>query len=260
MNDLERTFQAVQRGDAPAAEFYRLMRESVLIFLMPYDPGGQGLWQVEYGSGLTFSSWMINGEWMLPIFTSSARMEESLRASGKLGENTNMAEMLGQELLQLLAESLGDEKVVINPYCQSGSRTMDLKLVEAILDGTALERVPRGKRVLAGWILAAPERQPARLREPLARFFRGLPEVKAAWLFRAEESAKPSAEEYVVALLVAGGEPAEVARETSFAIAGAGLPEWGSRVCLLDPKNHDHSEIMARIRPFYHAPDFPPPL
>ena len=260
MNDLERAFQSVQRGEAPAAEFYRLMRESVLIFLMPYDPGGQGLLQVEYGSGLTFSSWTISGELMLPIFTSSARMEEALQAAGKWAENTNMAEMLGQELLQVLAESLGGEKVVINPYCQSGSRTMDLKLVEAILDGTALERVPRGKRVLAGWILAAPERQPARLREPLARFFSGLPEVKAAWLFRVAEAAEPHLEEYVVALLVAGGDALEVARETSFAIAGAGLPEWGSRVCLLDPQDDEHSEIIARIRPFYHAPDFPPPL
>ena len=149
--------------------------DGILLFLMPYRPGQEGVLQVGNGGTMTFNVWKIGGEDMIPIFTSSARVEEALQAAGKWEEKNGVGEMLGKELLHLISMLPGPCKVVINPGCASGSRTMDTEMVASILDGSALELPTPGELALNGLVISLPARLPARLKEPLAKFFSGCP-------------------------------------------------------------------------------------
>jgi hypothetical protein len=257
-NDLERAFQDAHLGLPETVEYFRQLRESVLMFLMPEVPKQQTVLQVGNGDSLSFTVWKIGGDDMIPVFTSYARVEEALRAAGKWDEKNGVGEMLGLELLHVISMQPGPLKVVVNPGCASGSRVMDSKMVASVVDGSALHLPTPGELALNGLCMSLPTSpsQPARLREPLAKFFSGCPEVKAAWLFYEENPSKPFERVYVVGLMVEGGDAEELKREAALAIEGACPPEWGSRAFLMDPKDPGLTETMAAVPPFYTAPDF----
>ncbi len=260
-NDLERAFQDAHLGLPETVAYFRELRESVLLFLMPQPPDGKGVLQVGGGDVVTFTVWKIAGEDMIPVFTSSARVEEALRAAGKWDEKNGVGEMLGFELLHVISMQPAPCKVVINPGCAGGSRMMDAAMVASVVDGSALQLPTPGELALNGLVMSLPKSpsQPARLREPLSKFFIRCPEVKAAWLFFEEKPAKPFEQVYVVGLLLAGGDAEELKRETALAVEGACPPEWGSRVFLMDAQDPGLTEVLACLPPFYATPDFQPP-
>jgi hypothetical protein len=261
-NDLERAFRDAHLGLPETVAYFRELRDSVLLFLMPHVPGGEGVIQIGGGDAITFTIWKIGGEDMIPVFTSSARVQEALQAAGKWHEKHGVGEMLGQELLHVISMQPGHCKVVINPGCAGGSRMMDAKMVASIVDGSVLHLPTPGEQALNGLVISLPKSpsQPARLCEPLSKFFTRCPEVKAAWLFHEEEPARPFEKVHVVGLLVAGGDAEELKRETALAIEGVCPPEWGSRVFLMDAQDPGLTDVLAAVPPFYAAPDFQPPV
>ena len=260
-NDLERAFQDAHLGLPETVAYFRELRESVLLFLMPVPPDGKGVLQLGGGDTITFTIWKIGGEDMITVFTSSARVQEALQAAGKWDEKNGVGEMLGLELLHVISMQPSPCKVVINPGCAGGSRMMDAAMVASIVDGSALHLPTPGELALNGLVISLPRShsQPARLREPLSKFLTRCPEVKAAWLFHEEKPARPFEQVYVVGLLVAGGDAEELKRETALAIEGASPPEWGSRVFLMDPQDPGLTDVLAGVPPFYAAPDFQKP-
>jgi hypothetical protein len=262
LNDLERAYQDAHLGLPETVAYFRELRESVLLFLTPYEPGAQGIRQIGNGGRLTFTIWKIEGEDMIPVFTSSARVQEALQAAGKWHEQNGVGEMLGSELLHVISLQPKPIKVIINPGCNCGARTMDAEMVASIVDGSALVLPTPGETALNGLVMSLPTSpsQPARLREPLTKFFTSLPEVQAAWLFYEEEPAKPYEQVYVVGLLLAGGDAEELKREATLAIAGVCPPEWGSRVFLMDAQDPGLTDVLAAVPPFYATPEFQPPV
>jgi hypothetical protein len=184
-----------------------------------------------------------------------------LQAAGKWHEKNGVGEMIGLELLHVISMQPGSCKVVVNPGCSSGSRMMDSKMVESVVDGSALHLPTPGELALNGLCMSLPSSpsQPARLKEPLRKFFAGCPEVKAAWLFFEEKPAKPYERVYVLGLLIVGGDAEELKREAALAIEGACPPEWGSRAFLMDPKDPGLTDVVTKVPPFHAAPDFQPP-
>jgi hypothetical protein len=126
------------------------------------------------------------------------------------------------------------------------------------VDGSALEIPTPGEMAMNGLVISLPQRQPERLKTPLGKFFAGIPEVKAAWLFYEEEPKKPYEQVYVVGLAIVGGNAEEIRSEAALAIAAVCPPEWNSRAIIMDPKDPGFSDIM-RCPSFYRTADYVPP-
>jgi hypothetical protein len=257
-NDLEEAYANAHLGIEETVDYFRLLRESILMFLVPYKPDMRVVQEFGVGKDITFTTFMVQGEVMIPIFTSSARVEEALQATGKWEEKNGVGEMLGKELLHVISMLPDSVKAIVNPDCSCGARVMNQEMVRSIVDGSALEIPTPGEQAMNGLVISLPVRQPAELREPLGKFFATLPEVKAAWLFFEEEPKKPCEKVYVVGLAIAGGDAEEIRKEAALALAGACPPEWGSRAIIMDPKDPGFTDIM-RCPSFYRTADYEPP-
>lgn len=257
-DDLDQAFRDAHLGIEETVRYFRLLRDCNLVFLAPYHPEIEGENRIGDDGRLTLTAWSIEGEEVIPVFTSPARADEAMEKRGKPGERYAVGQMLGKELMKAFAAPHGKRRVIVNPNCSCGSRFMDPKLVQSILDGSALYIPTAGELAMGGLVISLPERLPAMLREPLAKFFATLPEVKAAWLFYEEEPKKPFEQVYVVGIWLTGGSRDALRRETELAIAGACPPGWGSRAVIMDPDDPGFRDIM-RCAPFYQTADFQPP-
>src|ERR1700690_2568004 len=112
-NDLERAYQDAHLGIKETVDYFKLLRESILMFLMPDVPKHQTVLQVGSGSTMIFTLWKVAGEDMIPVFTSPARVQEALQAAGKWEEKHGVGEMLGFELLHVISMQPDGCKVVI---------------------------------------------------------------------------------------------------------------------------------------------------
>lgn len=257
-NDLEQAFHDAHLGTEQAVEYYRLLRESTLYFLVPREKALVAARKLTKGSNITFSTWTCESGVVVPVFTSVARAQEALQTSGKWTERSAMGRMLGKELLHVLSMTPDTLQVAVNLCCSCGTRMMDMKAVKSIVDGSALYIPTPGELAMGGLCISLPERQPAKLREPLAKFFSSLPEVKAAWLFYEEEPKKPCEQVYVLGLAVVGGDAEEIRNEAALAIASVCPPKWGSRAIIMDPQDPGFADIM-RCPSFYRTPDYVEP-
>jgi hypothetical protein len=257
-NDLERAFHDAHLGTEQAVEYYRQLRESILIFLVPKEKASNGVRTIGPGKNMVFTTWTCESGVVLPIFTSLARMQEALQTTGKWRDQCGVGQMLGKELLHVLSMQPDTFQVAVNIGCSCGSRLMDMKAVKSIVDESALYIPTPGEVAMGGLCISLPERQPAKLREPLGKFFAGIPEVKAAWLFYEEEPKKPFEQVYVVGLAVVGGDAEEIRNEAALAIAAICPPEWNSRAILMDPQDPGFADIM-RCQSFYRTADYVAP-
>jgi SseB protein C-terminal domain/SseB protein N-terminal domain len=259
VNDLERAYRDAHLGVEETVEYLRQLRESVLIFLAPYHPEIEGTHQIGSDGTMVLTSWTIAGEEVIPIFTSPERAEEGLHATGQGNRMHCLGEMMGKSLLDCVLRQNGRFRAVVNPACACGLRFMDAKMLQSIVDGSALELPSPGELAMNGLVISLPAHQPSQLKEPLAKFFAGLPAVKAAWLFYEENPTKPFEQVYVAGLMVAGDDADEIRGETALALAGACSAGWDSRVLLMDPQDPGYNDIMHGVPPFYQAADFQPP-
>jgi hypothetical protein len=140
------------------------------------------------------------------MFTSIARVQAALQTSGKWRDWSGMGRMLGQELLHVLSMTPDTLPVTVNIGGSCGARMMDMKMIKSIVDGSALYIPTPGEVAMGGLVISLPDHQPDRLKVPLTKFFSGIPEVKAAWLFCEEEPKPPQVQVYVVGLAIVGGE------------------------------------------------------
>jgi hypothetical protein len=202
--------------------------------------------------------WHLGTEQVVPIFTSPERLDEAMVGRGKPGELYAAGQMVGKELFRAFCPPHNTLRVAINPGCRCGTHFLDPERIQGIVDGSALEIPTPGELAMNGLVISLPERQPAKLREPLSKFFAGIPEVKAAWLFYEEEPKKPHEQVYVVGLAIVGGDAEEIRHEAALAIASICLPEWSSRAFIMDAKDPGLADIM-RCPSFYRTADYVPP-
>jgi len=241
-------------------EFLRLLRESNLTFVVPYHPEMEGRHEVQPDGKMTITICMLNGEEVVPLFTSPRRLDEAMAAFVKPGQPYMAGEMLGLELFRGFCPPHNKFRVAINPLCSCGTHFLDPARIQGIVDESGLYIPTPGEMAMNGLCISLPQSpsQPASLREPLGKFFATIPEVRAAWLFHEEEPKPPFEQVYVVGVAVVGGDAEEIRQETALALGGICPPNWGSRAITMDPKDPGCADIM-RCQSFYRTADYVPP-
>lgn len=257
INDLERAYAASVRGPEGNPELFRLLRESKLIFLLPYHPEMEGTFSLGNGDAVPkFSLWKSSDGIHIPIFTSKERANEAFKRMRSRDKEYAIAEMKGQELFHLI--SCQPYAIVINPACKIAATYMDMNAVKKLADGSILKPVEDGATHEGTVNIVEPADYPTDFLQPLFRFLRERPQVKAAWLFRHFTPADPTRTYYVFALRVIGD--AEKVKQDFAVVAHAACPEktdYG--VMIIDPKDQALARVTSTHPAFYAAPDYKSP-
>jgi hypothetical protein len=171
-NELERLLAEAATDPATRPAFYRAITEAELLVIREGPPPPEERSFVAE-SDVTFgiSAVELEGKPHLPLFTSAQRIAEVVpREVGYVAMN-------GRALLTMLR---GND-LVLNPGAAYG-KLFSKEEVESILDGSVFAPQARpdvgGKRILIG----QPANYPSHVTEPLARLFRGMREVRTAWV------------------------------------------------------------------------------
>lgn len=256
-NELERILAARNFGPQSYPQLFQLLRESALVFLLPYHPELQGS-TVTVGNGDPLPKFVVwhsdpDGR-RIPVFTSANCANEACKKIGARDRQFTFAEMQGKELFALLA--CQRDPIVINPACNTNATFLDLNAVKKLADGSIL--TPETGDMKHGTVkIVDPADYPTDFLQPLFSFLRQRPQVKAAWLFR--ELSQPGTPTCYVFVLKTTGDAPAVQRDFRV-VASSTCPkgvEYG--VTLLDPNNVELVKATSSFTPFYAAPDYPAP-
>ena len=257
LNELERLLSARDFGPQHYPDVFRLLRDSPLVFLLPYHPELAGSSDtVRSGDELPpFVIWECPDDGLrIPIFTSPQRASEACEAIGSADRAYAMAEMPGKDLFDLL--SFQPDHVAINPACKTSTLFLDIVAVKRLADGSILD--PVGGETKEGIVsMVDPADYPTDFLQPLFCFLRERRQVQAVWLL--QEETVPNAPVSYVFVLKVLGESQALERDFSV-VARSACPknvEYG--VTLLDPKNEELVQLTDAFTPFYAAPDYHTP-
>lgn len=253
-NELERLLMARNFGPQHYPEVFRLLRESPLVFLLPYHPELPGCTETLRSGDLLppFIVWESAGHGQrIPLFTSPQRAKLSWPAVGATNRTYVMGEMLGKDLLDLLG--FQSDPIVLNPACGTSVMYLDVTAVKKLADGSILD--PEGGEMKEGIAsIVDPADYPTDFLQPLFCFLRRRPQVQAAWLL--QEETEPGAPISYVFVLKVTGEALEVERDFRVVARSACPKDVGYGVTLFDPANEGLVQLTDGFAPFYAAPDF----
>jgi len=184
-NKLEESLMKAAKDPAHRPQFYRDFLEADIFIIQPTpSPEESGLIILEQAKKIAIQSIEFNGKPCLPIFSSLPRLQAVLREeAGYLALNT----------LEFLKITQG-AGLVLNPGSDYG-KEFSTKEIQSLLDGSIwqpaqVHEVEAPIQVQVG----QPANYPHQLTEALTRLFKGLKEVKAAYLahfFNPAEDEKP---------------------------------------------------------------------
>jgi SseB protein C-terminal domain/SseB protein N-terminal domain len=256
LNDVERLLTRKDFGPQHHPQFFRLLRESELCFLIPYHPEMQGDMQLRNGDALPpFVIWQSPTDGRrIPIFSSVERAEEACKKTGARDNQYSLCEMLGVQLFDLLR--LTEEGVALNPACTMPAMFFDTNAIKKLADGSIL--APEAEESKQGTVtIVEPADYPTDFLQPIFRFLRERPEAEAAWLFR--EQTPPGARTSYVFVLKVRGDAAAVLNDFKVVATGACAKDVDYGVCLLDGQFPELEQVTFTRTPFYAAPGYKAP-
>lgn len=257
-NELDRLLGARDFGPQYFPEVFRLLRESPLIFLMPYHPELVGTEEtMRSGDPMPqFALWSSDEQGRtIPVFTSVACAQDGCRKVGTPANTYVFAQMVGKDLFDLLRRL--PEGVAINPACRTSVLFLDGAALCKLADGSILDPEPGELKESTANIVDAAD-YPTDFLQPLFCFLRTRPEVRAAWLLRETEELPGAPVSYVFVLQLDGKAP-EVERDFRLVARSACPKDAEYGVTLLDRKNKSMMAMAKESTPFYAAPGFRPP-
>lgn len=248
---LEAVLSNPKLGPESHPQLFRLLRENILVFLMPYHPELMGKFSLKNGDPLPkFALWKGADGPQIPIFSSIERANEACKKIGIKDGTYALAELNGQQLFHLL--SCQPNMVVINPACNTGATHLDINAVKMLADGSILEPIPPGNEKSGQVQIVEPADYPTDFLQPLFRFLRERKEIQAAWLFREAELTPEGQISYVFVLKSNGNEQQIgqdfniVAKSSCPRTAIFGVTSW-------DPDNAPMVAVTAKFPAFYSA-------
>jgi hypothetical protein len=224
LNDLERLLATPKFGPQNYPEMFRLLRETELIFLLPYHPEMEGTIGVKNGDQLPpFVIWAgpENGK-RIPIFSSIDRAQEACQKTSARENQYVLCDMPGQQLFEIL--SCQPNGIAINPATSMPVLMMDIEGVKrlAAKEVPATDAPPQEGRVQ---ILTAAD-YPTKLVQHLFQYLRQSPLVRAAWLARNLDRTEPGTG-YIVMLL--GTDRQKKVQQDIIIVAGPALGKDDTR-------------------------------
>lgn len=258
LNDLERAFAIALRGPEGHPELFRQLRESVLTFLVPYHPEMDGVISVGSGDRMTFTVWQNQQGPQIPIFTSLERAADALKTIGAPENTYCVADMLGKELFHII--SAQDIPIVVNPATGTGEFSLDVRGVKMLADGSILKadgNLPE-ERWHGKVKLVDPADYPTDLLQPIFRFLKMRPEVRAVWLFRKVKEDKAQEIYYIFALKITGNEE-QLKNDFSIVARESNEEKIDFGITILDGTFEPMEKVVEKSPPFYAAPDYKAP-
>lgn len=262
MNELDRAIMTMQRSQAGAPELYRQMIAGELCFLLPYHPemveGGR--MSVQNGSPFPFCvQTEPDGREVVPIFSSDARLEESLRAGDTPLNKFLCGTMPAVQVLELIGKC--GFPAVLNRGCATGELTFPPDLLCDLADGSIFASDGMGETKRAAVTILNPADYPTDLIQRAFEFIRQHPMFRAAWVFLlSDETADPAAlPKYQLLFLMSPPDPT-LRHDLNLALNCS--PPKGLKFEIGMLEETDTVQIMtlfAKAPPFYIAQDFKGP-
>lgn len=164
-NDLEHALVRASNDAAHAADFYKCLVDSVVLFIQRPVASGND-------ESVGIATMDIDGAMHLPIFSSLTRLQETI------SQEVSYAGVNALEFLRMTAGS----PLVLNPASDYGKQ-ITAEEAAAIVDGSIFEShgrhtAPQG----SAYIIGEPKNYPTELVEVLKRMFAGRPEISRAWV------------------------------------------------------------------------------
>ncbi|MBA4148932.1 MAG: enhanced serine sensitivity protein SseB C-terminal domain-containing protein [Verrucomicrobia bacterium] len=257
---LETILSDPKLGPESHPQLFRLLRENILVFLLPYHPEIMGKFSLANGDPLPkFAVWKGAEGPQIPVFSSIERANEACKKIGVKDGTYALAELNGQQLFHLL--SCQTHMVVINPACKIAATCLDINAVKMLADGSILQPIPPGEEKSGQVVIVEPADYPTDFLQPLFRFLRERKEIKAAWLFR-EADLTPEGQVSYVFVLKSEGNQKQVYQDFNIVAKSAcprtatfGTTPW-------DANNAPLVAVTSKFPAFYSAPDYkgPSPL
>jgi hypothetical protein len=250
LNELERAMIVANRPEG-RPEFFRLLRESKLICLVPYHPELVGR---QAGRPPRIKIWKQRGVKLVPVFTSEQRAQEAFEKIRLNPREFTLCAMQGHDLFAAIASM--DLGFVINPT-NAPEVEMDVNAARKLADGSILTPLDPATNRPARIQVVNPADYPTELVQSLFKFLHGRLEIRAAWIFYRllNERNERAPNEYAIGLLAVGNiEPLK--QQIQIVANGAKQPGTTITLATLDLKEPGIAAIVAHYPPFYAAPDF----
>ena len=249
-NDLERLMEKPGFGTHDYPEFFRMLREAQLFFLLPRQRGTD---TVEWKQPDTIVPQFVafgnhSAGQHIPIFTSKAAARNACRNLGAPNGFTYF-HTSGRNLLDLLSRQVNP--IAINPACGlKNPMGFGIEDIKALADGSALE-VPDLNDNKGRLQLLSPVDYPMEMVHAVLAFCRKTPSIRAAWLMK--DAGIADKENCHVYILDVNG-PEENIQHDFAMIARMSCPKdvtWG--VQIIDSTDPSDTQIPDDMPPFYAA-------
>jgi len=262
MNELDRAVMAMQRSQAGAPALYRQLILGELSFLLPFHPEmvDGGRMQLQNGSPFPFCvQTETDGREVVPIFSSEARLEESLQKGNTPSNRFLCGTMPAVQVLELIGKS--GLAAVLNRGCATGELTLPADLLCELADGSIFALADSGETRRAAVVTLNPADYPTDLIQRAFEFIRQHRAFRAAWVFALpDDPAAPGETRKYQLLFLMSPQDKLLFRDLNLALHCS--PPEGGRFDIGLVNETDKVQVMtlfAKAQPFYLAQDFVQP-
>jgi hypothetical protein len=261
-NNLDRAIAAFQKSDAATPELYRELAQGEIWFLVPYHPEVENsVLQLKNGSPLPFARIKDGDGQVVPLFSSSQRLDEGLRKAKVPPRTFSAASMPARQALEILGHV--GLRAIVNKACATGSITIPPELMRDLANGKALKplAMATGETRQVVLTILDPSEYPTNLIQPIFELLRKHKNFRAAWVFGAPvvEGFPRDPNIYYVLVLM---DPRDQVLFHDFNMVTQAATKGVLRVeiSLADEKDAAYvASLFKQTKPFYVAADYRPP-